>query len=84
VTVVKLSVALDERVAAAARSAAARAGLSLSAWLNDAAERAVRIDEGLRAVADWEAERGPLSSAERSSADRDLDELVRRHHDAAS
>ncbi len=72
----KLSVALEERVAAAARAAATREGTSLSAWLSRAAEQALRIDEGLRAVAEWESEQGALTVAERAAADAALDGLI--------
>jgi hypothetical protein len=62
----KLSVALEESVAAAAKQAAERRGMSLSAWLNDAAERALEtegsIEAGLAGVAEWEAESGPPSA----------------------
>lgn len=80
----KLSVALEQRVAAAARAAASRDGLSLSAWLSRAAEHAVRIDEGLRAVAEWEREHGSLSVDERAAADRTLDDLSTGHGRAAA
>lgn len=83
-TVEKLSVALDQRVAAAARRAAARAGLSLSAWLSQAADRAARIDEGLLGVAEWEAAHGALSGAERAAADRALDTIQDRRRAGAS
>ena len=82
--VTKLSVALDERVAAAARSAATRDGMSLSAWLSRAAEQAVRIDEGLCAVAEWEAERSPITAEERAVADSLLDTIAARQRAAAS
>ncbi len=82
--VTKLSVALDERVASAARVAAMRDGMSLSAWLSRAAEQAVRVDEGLRAVADWEAEHSPITAAERAAADALLDTLAVRQRAAAS
>jgi len=84
VAVTKLSVALDERVAAAARSAATRDGMSLSAWLSRAAEQAVRIDEGLRAVAEWEAERSPITAEERAVADSLLDTIAAWQRAAAS
>lgn len=71
----KLSVAIDERIAAAARAAASREGTSLSAWLSRAAEQALRIDEGFRAVAEWESEQGPLTAEERAAADAVLDAL---------
>lgn len=71
----KLSVALDEPVAQAARRAAERRGMSLSAWLNDAAQSALVIEDGLVGVAEWEAECGPLSAEELAAADAALDAL---------
>jgi hypothetical protein len=69
----KLSVALDERVAEAAAASAERHGLSLSAWLNRAAQNALAIEDGLAAVAEWEAEHGPLSAEDLAAADAILD-----------
>jgi hypothetical protein len=69
----KLSVALDERVAAAASASAERQGLSLSAWLNRAAGNALAIEDGLAAVAEWEAEQGALTPEELRAADAILD-----------
>jgi hypothetical protein len=69
----KLSVALDEQIAAAAAVAAERKGLSFSAWLNQAAQHALAIEEGLAAVADWEAEHGPFTAEELAAADAILD-----------
>jgi alkylhydroperoxidase family enzyme len=74
----KLSIALDPDVADAAASAAEISGQSLSAWLNDAARTRLRVEDGLAAVAEWEAEQGPLTAEERAAADRQLDELVGR------
>lgn len=74
----KLSVALDEDVAAAAAASAERRGLSLSAWLNDAAARALAIEDGLAAVAEWEAEHGPLADEELEAADAVLEAASRR------
>jgi hypothetical protein len=65
----KLSVALDEQVADAAAASAERHGLSLSAWLNRAAENALAIEDGLAAVAEWEAEHGALTEEELRAAD---------------
>lgn len=69
----KLSVALDESVAHAAAAAAEQRGLSLSAWLNAAAERALLLEAGLAAVRAWEDEHGALSSEELAWADAVLD-----------
>jgi len=73
----KLSISLDEPVFLAAKEAAERRGMSLSAWLNDAADRALEtegsIEAGLAGVAEWEAENGPLSAEELAEADAILD-----------
>jgi uncharacterized protein (DUF2342 family) len=62
----KLSISLDEPVFLAAREAAKRRGMSLSAWLNEASESAleteVSLEDGLAGVAEWEAEHGPPSA----------------------
>lgn len=82
--VTKLSIALDEQVAGAARAAAAREGVSLSAWLSRAAEQAVLIDDGLRAVAEWEADNSALTPDERSAADKLLDAMASDRASAVS
>ncbi len=69
----KLSIALEEPVAYAARQAAERRGMSLSAWLNEASRNALEIEKGLTAVAEWEAEFGPLSAEDHAAADAVLD-----------
>jgi hypothetical protein len=73
----KLSISLHESVFLAAKRAAERRGISLSAWLNDAAERAleteVSIEAGLAGVAEWEAENGPITAEELAEADAVLD-----------
>ncbi len=79
VAVTKLSVALDSDVATSAKEAAARAGLSLSAWLNKLAEHELRVQEGLQAVAEWEAENGPLTSEERLRGRDFVREVKKRH-----
>ena len=65
----KLSVALDEQVVQGAADVAARRGVSLSSWLNAAAERALVIEAGLAGVRAWEAEHGELTSEELAWAD---------------
>lgn len=69
----KLSIALDERVAEAAAASAERHGLSLSAWLNRAAKDALAVEDGLAAVAEWEAEHGAFTAEEIAAADAVLD-----------
>ena len=66
----KLSISLDESVAERAASAAASHGVSLSAWLNPAAERAIRVENRLAAAREWEQEHGELSTEELAWADK--------------
>ena len=75
-TVKKLSIALDEDIAAAAAVCAEAAGLSLSAWINQAATSALIGERGLKGVRAWEAEHGELTRAELADADRILDEVL--------
>lgn len=75
-TVRKLSVALDDSTAKAAAEAAARAGMSLSAWLNRAAENELAIGRGLAAVSEWEAEHGELTAEELAAADKLLGRVL--------
>lgn len=73
----KVSISLDESVLLAAREAAKRRGMSLSAWVNQVSESAleteVRIEDGLAGVAEWEAEHGPPSEDEAAKANAVLD-----------
>lgn len=62
--VVKRSVSLADEVAAAVEVAAREDGVSFSAWLSSAAERQLRVREGLRGVAAWEKEAGALTDEE--------------------
>ena len=64
----KLAITVDADVHAKVVAAAAAEGLSVSAWLTDAARRALKIRDGLAAVAEWEAENGAFSAAELDAA----------------
>ena len=74
----KLSVAFDDAGVRAAAASARREGVSLSAWLDRAAREALAIEDGLRAVAEWEAGHGVLTPAELATADAIPDRAVRR------
>ena len=74
-SVTKVSVSLDDEAIAAARSAAAAEGISLSAWLSRAAKHAAGVAEGRRAVAEFETEHGPLPADARRRAREALDAL---------
>ncbi len=75
-TVKKLSIALDDEIATASAARARASGLSLSAWMNQAAANALAIEVGLDGVRQWEAENGALTDAELADADRVLDEIL--------
>ncbi|MGH3547793.1 MAG: hypothetical protein ACRDQU_06690 [Pseudonocardiaceae bacterium] len=63
-TVRKVTISLDEQAAALAERSAAAEGMSLSAWLSKAATGQARVDEGLRAVAEYEAAYGAPTDEE--------------------
>jgi hypothetical protein len=73
--VTKISVSLEEDTLAAARIAAEEAGLSLSAWLSQAAQHAAKLAAGRAAVREYEAEAGAFTQEEIAHADQVLDEL---------
>jgi hypothetical protein len=64
VMVTKRSVSLDDEVATSVEEAAKQDGVSFSAWLSSAAEKQLRVRQGLRGVAAWEGETGSLSAEE--------------------
>lgn len=74
--VTKRSVSLDDSVAERVERAAGEDGVSFSAWLSDAAERRLLLREGLRGVAEWEAEAGELAPADRAAGEALLDHLL--------
>jgi hypothetical protein len=74
--VVKRSVSIASDVASAAEQAAAADGVSFSAWLSEAAERRLRVREGMRGVSDWEDEAGKLTAEERAAGEALLDRLL--------
>jgi hypothetical protein len=73
----RLSIAIDPRLGAAARRAARRAKMSLSAWISEATADRVRNEELGHALDQWEAEDGAFSSQELNAAARALG-LVRK------
>ncbi|MGH9155269.1 MAG: hypothetical protein ACRD1K_05365 [Acidimicrobiales bacterium] len=64
----KLAITVDPDVHKGVVAAARLQGVSVSAWMTSAARRALLIGDGLRAVAEWEAEYGPFSDAELAAA----------------
>jgi hypothetical protein len=66
----KLAITVDPDVYAQVIAAAEADGVSVSAWLTAAARRELRLRDGLAAVAEWEAEHGPLTAGELAAARR--------------
>ena len=64
----KLAITVDADVHDRVLDAAAAEGLSVSAWMTNAARRALLVRDGLAAVAEWEAEHGELTDAEMAAA----------------
>jgi hypothetical protein len=74
----KLAITVDPDIHRQVLAAAADEGVSVSAWLTNAARRALVVRDGLRAVAEWEAEQGELTAAELAAARRRVTQEVRR------
>jgi hypothetical protein len=66
----KLAITVDPDVHAGVVAAAAAEGISVSAWMTEAARGALRVRDGLGAVGEWEAEHGPLTDEELAAARR--------------
>lgn len=74
----KLAITVDPDVHAGVVAAASEEGVSVSAWMTNAARRALLVRDGLKAVADWEAEHGRLSEAELADARKRVAEEFRK------
>lgn len=66
----KLAITVHPDVHGRVLAAAAAQGMSISAWMTDAARRALRREEGLAAVGEWEAQHGQLTDKEMQEARR--------------
>jgi len=64
----KLAITVDRDVHDRIIEAAEAEGSSISAWITRAARQALRIRDGLAAVAEWETEHGVLTEAELEAA----------------
>lgn len=67
-----MSVSLDAELGDAVRSAASRAGMTLSSWLAEAAASKLRAEALAEFLAGWEAEHGALTAQEIGRAEREL------------
>lgn len=73
----KLAITVDPDVHEGVVAAATEQGVSVSAWMTNAARRALLLRDGLKAVAAWEAEHGALSDAELAEARRRVADEMR-------
>jgi hypothetical protein len=64
----KVAITVDPDVHEGVLAAASEEGVSVSAWMTEAARRALLIRDGLAAVQEWEAEHGDLTDAELEAA----------------
>lgn len=67
-TILKRSVGLRDDLIGPIENAAAEDGLSVSAWLNEAAEQKLLLREMAQAVAKHEQESGPITELELARA----------------
>ncbi|MDX2149130.1 MAG: YlcI/YnfO family protein [Bryobacteraceae bacterium] len=66
----KLAITIDPEIHQGILAAAARAGVSVSAWMTTAAREALQRRAGLAAVAQWERQHGRLTAEEMDEARR--------------
>jgi hypothetical protein len=66
----KLAITVAPDVHARIVAAAQAEGVSVSAWMTEAARRALKLRDGLVAVAEWEAENGAFTREELDAARR--------------
>jgi hypothetical protein len=75
----KFTISVPAEVDEALRNAAEADGVAVSTWIAQVAQEAVvrraRIDEGMAAVREFEANHGALTQEERDAARRELAEL---------
>jgi hypothetical protein len=68
----KLAITIDPQVHKQILAAAAREGVSVSAWMTIAAREALQRKAGLAAVAEWEKQHGAFSAEEMDEARRSV------------
>jgi hypothetical protein len=68
----KLAITVDPEIHENILAAAARDGVSVSAWMTTAAREALRRRAGLAAVAEWEKLHGRLTPEEMNEARRSV------------
>lgn len=71
-----MAITVDPDVHAKVLDAAARQGMSVSAWMTEAARRALVVADGLAAIAEWERANGAFTSEELAEARRRVAEEI--------
>jgi hypothetical protein len=80
----KLAITVDPDVHDRVVSAAAQEGVSVSAWMTEAARRALVVRDGLSAIAEWERLNGQFTPDEMASARQQVaEELTTRRKRSA-
>lgn len=74
----KLAITIDPEIHRGVLVAAAREGVSVSAWMTDAARQALRRRTGLAAIALWEKQHGSFTPEEMKAARRNVLAQLRR------
>ncbi len=64
----KLAITVDPEIHARVMNAAAQDGVSVSAWMTEAARRALVVRDGLEAIGEWERLHGSFSADEMTLA----------------
>lgn len=73
----RVTITIPSETLSAAKEAADREGMSVSAWLSRAAERAAKIEAGLIAAEEVLAEIGPPTPDEQAWVDAFMDTVTR-------
>jgi hypothetical protein len=68
----KITITLPEESLDQAKRLADRAGLPLSTWITKVVEHKARIEAGLDAIREWEAEHGEFTEEELAWADSQI------------
>jgi len=74
----KLAITVDPDVHRQIVEAANAEGVSVSAWMTTAARKAIKLRDGLTAVAEWEAEHGAFTAAELAEARQRVGAITER------
>ena len=75
----KLAISMSQQIRDMVVASATADGVSVSAWITEAARRRLLIEDGLAAVREFELEHGAFTEAELAEARRQLAEEAATH-----